>query len=35
MAIGIVIPADGNLDLTIRTFETLPDYQSAVGGYVG
>jgi len=34
MAIGIVIPADDNLDLTIRTFETLPDYQSAVGGYV-
>lgn len=34
MAIGIVIAADDNLDLTIRTFEILPDYQAAVGGYV-
>lgn len=34
MAIGIVIPADDNLDLTIRTFETLPDYQAAVSGFV-
>jgi hypothetical protein len=34
MAMGIVIPADDNLDLTTRTFETPPDYQAAVGGYV-
>jgi hypothetical protein len=34
MALGIVIPADDNCDLTIRTFETLPDYQAAVGGDV-
>jgi hypothetical protein len=34
MAMGIVIPADDNLDLTTHTFETLPDYQAAVGGYV-
>ena len=34
MPTGIFIPADDSVELTVREFSSLQDYQSAVDGYI-
>ncbi|GGF18451.1 DUF3846 domain-containing protein [Subtercola lobariae] len=34
MPTGIFIPADDSVELTLREFSSLPDYQTAVGGFI-